>query len=208
MIQNRSFDITVADYNELLEYAPELCPQYILLNQDGFAEEMDSIELIEAVFEVLLMSDGMNSAVKESIIKRDGVKLMTKASAEYLSRRDIELDRSVFKAIWEKIDSARKKEFLFHHIWLLDADDYDSCFAELGDPYDKLKRTPYRHDEFIPDTPHNRELVDRLQSLQFLTSYEYETQTQNGSKRADNTIHVIRCRLKAKVDDSIPVKAK
>lgn len=182
MIQNRSFGFTVADYNELVAYAPELCPQYILLNQDGFAEEMDSIDLTEAVFEVLIMSDSMNAAVKESIIKRDGAKLMTKVSAEYLSRRDIELDRSVFKAIWEKIDSARKKEFLFHHIWLLDADDYDSCFAELGDPYDKLKRTPYRHDEFIPDTPQNRELVERLQYLQYLTSCEYEIQTQHGPK--------------------------
>lgn len=202
MIQNRSFDFTVANYNELIAYAPELCPQYILLNQDGFAEEMDSIELTEAVFEVLIMSDGMNSEVKESIIKRDGAKLMTKSSAEYLSRQDIELDRSVFKAIWEKLDSARKKDFLFHHIWLLDADDFDSCFAELGDPYDKLKRTPYRHDEFIPDTPQNRGLVERLQYLQYLTSCEYEIQTQHGPKRTEKKVPVIRCRVKVKPEDT------
>ena len=208
MIQNRSFVFTVADYNELVAYAPELCPQYILLNQEGFAEEMGSIDLTEAVFEVLIMSDSMNAAVKESIIKRDGAKLMTKASAEYLSRRDIELDRDVFKAIWEKIDSTRKKEFLFHHIWLLDADDFDSCFAELGDPYDKLKRTPYRHDEFIQDTPQNRELVERLQYLQYLTSYEYETQTQHGPKRTEKKIPVIRCRVKVKSEDSALASTK
>lgn len=202
MIQNRSFDFTVTDYNELIAYAPELCPQYILLNQDGFAEEMDSIELTETVFEVLIMSDGMNAAVKESIIKRDGSKLMTKSSAEYVSRLDIELDRSVFKAIWEKIDSARKKDFLFHHIWLLAADDFDSCFAELGDPYDKLKRTPYRHDEFIPDTPQHRELVERLQYLQYLTSCEYEIQTQHGPKRTEKKVPVIRCRVKVKPEDT------
>lgn len=202
MIQNQSFDFTVADYNELIAYAPELCPQYILLNQDGFAKVMDSIELTEAVFEVLIMSDGMNAAVRESIIKRDGAKLMTKSSAEYLSRRDIELDRSVFKAIWEKIDSARKKEFLFKHIWMLDADDFDSYFSELGDPYDKLKRTPYRHDEFIPDTPQNRELVERLQYLQYLTSCEYETQTQHGPKRTEKKIAVIRCRVKVKPEET------
>ena len=202
MIQNRSFDFTVADYNELIAYAPEQCPQYILLNQDRFVEEIDSIELTEAVFEALIMSDDLNTTVKESIVKRDGAKLMTKASAEYLSQQDMELDRSVFKAIWEKIDSSRKKEFLFHHIWLLDADDYDCCFAELGDPYDKLKRTPYRHDEFIPDTPQNRELADRLQYLQYLTSCEFEIQTQHGPKRTEKKVPVIRCRVKVKPEDA------
>ena len=202
MIRNRSFDFTAEDYNELMAYAPELCPQYILLNLDGFAENMDSIELTEAIFEALIMSDNMNTAVKESIIKRDGAKLMTKASAEYLSRRDIELERSVFKAVWEKIDDARKEEFLFNHICLLDADDFDRCFAELGDPYDKLKRTPYRHDEFIPDTPQNRKLVERLQHLQYLTSCEYEVQTQHGPKRTEKKIPVIRCRVKVKPEDT------
>ena len=208
MIQNRSFDFTVADYNELIAYAPEQCPQYILLNQNRFVEEIDSIELTEAVFEALIISEDLNTTVKESIVKRDGAKLMTKASAEYLSRRDMELDRSVFKVIWEKLDSARKKEFLFHHIWLIDADDYDSCFAELGDPYDKLKRTPYRHDEFIPDTPQNRELVERLQYLQYLTSYEYEIQTQHGPKRTENKVPIIRCRVKVKPEDPVLATTK
>ena len=202
MIQNRSFDFTVADYNELVAYAPELCPQYVLLNQNRFAEEMDSIELTEAVFEVLIMSDDLNATIKESIVKRYGAKLMTKAAAEYLSRQDIYLDHSVFEAIWEKVDNVGKKEFLFNHNWILDVDDFDRCFAELGDPYDKLKRTPYRHDEFIPDTPQNRELVDRLQYLQYLTSCEYETQTQHGPKRTVKKVPVIRCRVKVKPEDT------
>lgn len=208
MIQNRSIGFTVADYNELIAYAPELCPQYILLNQDDFATEVDSVELTENIFETLIMSDTMNVEVKESIIRRDGAKLMTKASAEYLSWRDIELDRSVFKAIWEKIDSARKKEFLFHHIWLLDADDFCSCFVELGEPYDKLKRTPYRHDEFIPDTPQNRELVERLQHLQYLTSYEYEIRTEYDQKRTEKKIPVIRCRVKVKPEGTALASTK
>jgi hypothetical protein len=208
MIQNRNFDFTVADYNELVAYAPELSPQYILLNQAGFAEVMDSIELSEAVFEVLIMSEDMNAMVKESIVKRDGAKLMTNAAAEYLCQRTMDFDQSVFKAIWEKIDDARKKEFLFNHIGMLDTDDFDRYFAELGDPYDKLKRIRCRHDEFIPDTPQNRSLVERLQSLQYLTSYEYETQTQHGPKSAEKKIPVIRCRVKVKPENTALASTK
>lgn len=208
MIQNRSFDFTVAHCNELMAHAPELCPQYILLNQDGFAEEMNSIELTGTVFEALVTSDNMNAAINKSLVKCNGVKLMTPAAAEYLSRQGMDLDRSVFKVIWEMIDGAGKKDFLFRHIWTLNADDFDCCFAELGDPYDKLKRTPYRHDEFIPDTPQNRELVERLQYLQYLTSCEYETQTQYGPKRTEKKIPVIRCRVKVKQEDTALVSKK
>lgn len=196
MIQNRNFDFTVADYDELVAYAPELCPQYILLNQDSFVEVMDDIELTEAIFEALIMSEDMNATIKASVVKQDGAGLMTEAAAEYLSRQDIDFDQSVFYAIWEKIDDARKQEFLFEHIGILDADDFDRYFVELGDPYDKLKRTPSRHDEFLPDTPQNRKLVERLQDIQYLTSYEYEIQTQHSTKRTEKKIPVIRCRVK------------
>ena len=81
-------------------------------------------------------------------------------------------------------------------------------FAELGDPYDKLKRTPYRHDEFIPDTPQNRELAERLQYLQYLTSCEYEIQTQHGPKRTEKKVPVIRCRVKVKPEDTALATAK
>ena len=208
MIQNKNFDFTVADYNELFEYAPALCPQYILLNQDDFVKKMDSIDLTEVIFEVLVTNNTMNIAIKEQIIQRYGAKLMTTAAAEYLSCQDINLDRFIFDTIWEKIDRTRKKAFLFNHILILNIDDFDRCLAQLGNPYDKLKRMSYRHDEFIPDTPQNRKLVERLQYLQFLTSYEYETQTQHSAKHIEKKYPVIRCRVKVKPEDPAPVKVK
>ena len=208
MIRNQSFDFNVKGYEELFAYAPELCPLYILLNQDDFGYEMDSIELTEAIFEALIMNDDMNVALKERIIKRDGTQLMTKAAAEYLSHQNLDLDKSAFKVIWEKIDGVRKKEFLFNYIWMLDIDDFDRCFADLEDPYARLKRTPYRHDEFIPDTPQNQELVKRLLYLQYLTSCEYETRILLDSKRTEKKIHVIRCRVKMKPEDAVLVSTQ
>ena len=198
MIQNRSFDFTVEDYDELVAYAPELCPHFILLNQDGFVETMDRVELTEPIFEALVESPDMSATIKERIVKRDGARLMTETAATYLCQQDIDLDYAIFEVIWNMIDATQREDFLFKHMRILDADDFERYFADLGNPYDRLQRTPYRHDEFIPDTPRNRELVERLRYLQYLTSYEYETQIQHGSKRTEKQIPVIRCRVKVK----------
>lgn len=208
MIQNRNFNFTAEDYKELLICAPNLCSQFILLNQDSFAREIDCVKLTEPIFESLIMSDNMSTTIKEHIVNRDGTNLMTETAAIYLCQLDISLDRSVFKVIWDKIDVGRRKSFLFKHIERLEADDFDHYFVELGYPYEKLKRTPYRHDEFIPDTPQNRKLVGRLQYLQYLTSCEYEMQTQHGPKHTEKKVPVIRCRVKVKPEATVPAKAK
>lgn len=77
---------------------------------------------------------------------------------------------------------------MFNHILILNIDDFDRCLSQLGNTYDKLKRMSYRHDEFIPNTPQNRKLVKMLQYLQFLTSYEYETQTQHSARHIEKNI--------------------
>ena len=180
MIQNRSFEFTIQDYKELTACAPDLCATYILLNQEAFAEKMDNIELTELVFEELIMSTDLNTMLRERILNRDGVNLMTVESASYLSKLNIPLSRALFKSIWEKIDATQKKDFFIKNISIFTVYDIEEYLIELGPPYHKLKRTAVRHDEFIPDTPENRLLVDRLVHLQYLTSREYETQTQYG----------------------------
>lgn len=205
MIEHQNFDFTIANYKELAGCAPDFCALFILINQEAFAEEMEDIQLTERVFEELILSPDMNSAIKQHVVNRDGVRLITKKTATYLCQQDLNLDRTVFNVIWEETDSAQRKDFLHKHISMLEVDDFDRYFADLGAPYDKLKRKPYRHDEFIPDTVENRELVGRLQYLQYLTSWEYETQIVYGPKRTEKKVPVIRCRVKAKVEDKLPL---
>lgn len=208
MILNHNFDFTVGYYEQLSACAPQLCPQFILLNQDEFAKEIENLELTEDVFEKVVMSDDISITLKESIVNQYGSKLMTEIVATYLCKLDIDISRTVFGAIWDKIDTPLRKDFMLNNIGILEAKDFDQYFADLGDPYAKLKRTPYRHDEFIPDTPQNRELVGRLQYVHYLTSCEYETQTQYGAKRTEKKIPVIRCRVKVKPEETVPTKTK
>ena len=152
------------------------------------------------------MSVDLNPARREQILNRDGVRLMTVGAASHLCKLDIALNHALFEAIWEKINAAEKTDFFIKHISIFNVHEIEQHLIELGPPYHKLKRTAYRHDEFIPDTPENRLLVKRLEHIQYLTSSEYEIQTQNGPKGNAKSRPVIRCRVTIKPEEAVPAK--
>lgn len=196
MVEKQNFDFTVADFDEMKECSPDLCAPYILLNQVDFADMFDQISLPATVFESLVLSDNLSIPIKEKVIERDGTELMTEKAANHLCSLDIVISREVFTTAWELLNNTRrKKEFLFRHLNLLGLADFEKYLVMLEEPYKSLERRSYRHEEFIPDNAENRKLVDRLQFLQYLTSAEFESQTQFNPKRE---IPVIRCRVKAK----------
>ncbi|MBR2937421.1 MAG: hypothetical protein IKB80_02870 [Oscillospiraceae bacterium] len=202
MVEKKSFDFTVADYEEMKDYAPDLCAPYILLNQVEYAEVIDQIILSAAVFESLVLNENLSIPIKEKIIERDGTELMTEKVANHLCKLDVVISREVFSTAWEMLNNtSRRKELLFRHLDILELGDFEKYLVVLEEPFVNLERRTYRHEEFIPDNEENRNLVDRLQLLQYLTSAEFETQTQYDPKRE---IPVIRCRVKAK--QPTPVK--
>ena len=196
MIEKQNFNFTEADYEELKEYAPDLCAPYILLNQAAFAAIFDQISLSDAVFESLVLSKDLSIPIKEKVLNRDGTVLMTERVANHLCELDIVISTEVFATAWEKLNNTRKqKELLFLHLDILELWDFEKYLVALDEPYKSLERRPYRHEEFIPDNTENRNLVKRLLFLQYLTSAEFETQTRYNPKQE---IPVIRCRVRAK----------
>jgi len=196
MVQNRSFNFTVADYEEMEQYAPELCVQFILLNQQEFEKVFAQITLNAKVFESLVVSEKFSNHAKERILDHDGVGLMTEKVANYLCSSNLCINRNVFTAAWECLgDVSLQKELLFKHLNVLELKDFERYLMDLESPYKELKRSAYRHDVIIPDNQENRNLVNRLQIVQFLTSVAYEKQIRNNPERE---IPVIRCRVKAK----------
>lgn len=196
MVNERNFAFTVADYKEMDEYAPELCAQYISLNQQDFVELFDQIALTATVFESLVLDDSFSGSVKEKMLERDGVELMTEKVANYLCLADLQINRNVFDAVWGMLTTIRKqKDLLFRHLGVLELEDFEKYLLALEDPYARLDRKTYRHEELIPDNKENRDLVNRLQQVQYLTSFEYEMQIYYNPKREEP---MIRCRIKAK----------
>lgn len=196
VIKYQILDFTVESYKELAICAPELCSLYILTNQSALAEKINEVDLSASIFEELIKSGDLQKSIVEMIVKRYGSSLITETIAQYLSQLKIDLNREVFSDIWNKIEKKDRENFLFRHLHILGADDFDRYLPELGYPYNKLKRTSSRHEEVLPVTSQNTELAKRLAELGYLTSWGVEIQLIKSSK-GDEKTKVIRCRVRA-----------
>lgn len=196
MVQRRSFSFSVVDYEDLEEYKPELCVDFICLNQQDFIEHINEITISDQVFEQLICSDMLKPTTKLKVVEHYGLTLMTPKTANHLCSTTLAISREVFARIWACVDDVEKKyRLMVQHLDVLGKDDFEKYLIELGNPYQKLKRSASRHEEFIPDTQDNRSLVGRLTQVQYLTSYEFEKHPVLDPRKE---IAVIRCRVKAK----------
>lgn len=198
MIRHQCFDFTVADFDDLMEYAPELCTLFIAKNQESFAEFTGDIELNRQVFDSVLENADVRKKTKELVVQQYGEGLVTKDTAILIHQLSLTISRTMFSVAWSLIPSQDKFTFMIRHLSVLESSDFDLCFGDLGSPYAALKRTSGRHDVIIPDDHNNRLLVERLHQVQHITSFISEKQFVKGSNADHAHETILRCRVRAK----------
>lgn len=197
MICYQSFAFTAADFEELLEYAPEFCALYISKNQDAFAAIIDQISLNQPVFDSLIKRADIHNATKELVIETYGEEFIAEDTASLLYQMPLKINRTIFGVIWEYVPEAEKFAFMLRHLHILESADFDHYLVELGSPYDSFKRKSSRHSVIIADNKDNRALVERLQQAQHITSFSIEKQAFKNSKTEQKQVAVLKCRVKA-----------
>lgn len=202
MIRHQCFDFTVADFDDLMEYAPELCTLFIAKNQEAFADCIGNIELNQQVFVSVIESADIAKKTKELVVEQYGEDLISKDTAILIHQLSLTINRTIFTVVWPFISGHDKFEFMIRHLPMLESADFDRCFGDLGYPFAALKRTSGRHDEVIPDSYQNRLLVERLHQIQHITSFTTISQDVKISKSEHKSETVLRCRVKAKTDDA------
>ena len=199
MIEEHYFDFTADRYKELDDCYPVLCETFILENKDDFLATASAITLKAEVFETLVLSEHTDATFKEKVTSLYGTSLMSVKVAEYICLSKLTINKEVFDAAWEVLDESKKKELMFIHLELLKADDFEKCFAELGTPYQDLKDRSRRHNVPIPESDEHKELVKRLQQVNYITSFEcggHITEYDRDSRKMVERPSIL-CRVKA-----------
>lgn len=202
MIRHQCFDFTVADFDDLMEYAPELCTLFIAKNQEAFAESIGNIELNQQVFVSVIESADIAKKTKELVVEQYGEDLISKDTAILIHQLSLTINRTIFSVVWPFISAHDKFAFIIRHLPMLESADFDRCFGDMGSPYAALRRTSGRHDEVIPDNYENRLLAERLHQIQHITSFTAIEQDVKISKNKHTSETVLRCRVKAKTDEA------
>lgn len=199
MIKDHFFAFSEETYQELEDCSPDLCAEFILQNQDVFEECIDSVELTSPIFEELVLDERLLLPLKEQLLNKYGSKMMTESIARNLYAQHTKIKRNVFVSAWEKLgDISSKEKLLFMYMDLLEeGSDFERCFMDMGEPYNKLIRGKTRHEELLLDTPDNCALAQKLERIGYITSAPHEERLQ-AIGTAVKKVPVIRFRIKAK----------
>lgn len=199
MIEEHYFSFTADKYKELDGCYPALCESFILENKDDFLATASAITLKTEVFENLVLSRHTDTTFKEKVMSLYGISLMSEKIAEYIYSSKLSVNKEIFVAAWEVLDESKKRALMFIHLDLLNAEDFQKCFADLGAPYQDLKDRSRRHNVTIPESEEHKKLAKRLQQVNYITSYEcggfIREYDRDSSKMIESPS--ILCRVKA-----------
>lgn len=198
MIKCKYFAFEAERYEELKTAYPDLCLKFILNNQNEYMVIMNDIEMSTELFEGLLFSQQLEQEKAQILFNTYGAEHMTSKIAENMQGFNFTVDINIFNAAWKCLDEYGKQNFMLGHLELLNASEFEACFAELSKWYSGFKDRSKRHDVELEYTTENQKLAERLKAVEYITSYsskektEFDSITGIGKKK-----NVLSCKVKA-----------
>ena len=122
---------------------------------------------------------------------------MTVKMACSLKVLGIDIDINIFRAAWQVLKDYQKEQLMLENLNLLETDDFERCFAQIGDKYMELSDRSRRRDIGLDDNEENLRLVQRLKEVDYITSFYKKESKKRGSLKTDNKfVSKIVCRIK------------
>ena len=107
------------------------------------------------------------------------------------------MTKNIFNSAWNSIDEQKRKELLLDYYKLLDADELQQRFEELGNDYEQFAKRAYRHDVSLPLTTKNEDFAKYLERIGYITSYSIKEEKEFDMKtRKMKEQKVLKLRIK------------
>ena len=151
--------------------------------------------MVDGVFlEQILFAPETRPALRGELLQKYGEKYMTERLAKSLCRLQIPITKGVFFAAWRYLDNSEKVDLAAVYADILQGDDFEVCFSDMGEPYhDFAPRT--KRKVRIPKTEINEKIVKRLENIDYITSLTEESIASTKQDRKGTTVLV--CWVKA-----------
>jgi hypothetical protein len=201
LIDLHYFSFTTSFFNELHQAYPELCMTYVFANICKHDIIVNELALNESHIEQLIISNQATSKLKLALLKKYGDQCMNHAIALHLVKTSIPIDISIFKAAWKLLNSQERFDLLMQYAELLDADDFEVCFSEIGGVFAPLADRSKRHDVPLEFCDRYILLADRLQVVDYITSYRIQEASKKNRLQRQQERQEIILRVKQVKDE-------
>ena len=174
LIKKKYIPFDVNKYSEIKAVYPDVCPDFILYNQEEYMEVMEDIPMEETLLETLLFSSVLDFSNAKILLETFGENYMTLKIAENLANSAMPINKAVFKVAWEYVDEKGKRALMFKCLSILEAADFEKCFSELSQWYSGFCDRSKKHSVELPNNEENQKLAKQLQEVSYITSYKLQ----------------------------------
>lgn len=200
MVEFKYFPFTLELYENIYNLYPDIVIEYIIKNQSEFFANIEKINIDKNLLENLLLNEMLESKIKYKLVDIYIPNYMTAKIAENINKLKINLTNEIFYSAWSCIENDKKEQFMFDNIEIINADDIEHCFTELGgEKYSKLADRTKRHEVEIEKSIQNEKLAKYLKKIEYITSYEIKSNNNfNEPQGVNNKVEFIKLRIKKK----------
>lgn len=175
MIDCKYFEFTVNHYTAIADISPAIGIDFILENQDEYMDLRNSISMSTDLFERLMFSNDFQKEHKAQLFSEYAEDCMTEKIALQMNALHLPITKDIFNAAWNCIDQGKRCQLLLENCTILNADDLEQRFGEIGGAYAELADRTRRHEVTLSAIPQNKLLVEHLQDVGYITSWEEKT---------------------------------
>ena len=165
LIKKKYIPFDVNKYSEIKAVYPDVCPDFILYNQEEYMKVIENIPMEETLLETLLFSSVLDFSNEKILLETFGENYMTLKIAENLANSAMPINKSVFTVAWEYVDEKEKRALMFKCLSILEAADFEKCFSELSQWYSGFCDRSKKHSVELPNNEENQKLAKQLQDV-------------------------------------------
>mgnify|MGYP002612598392 FL=1 len=179
LIRHRLIAFSIEKYDEIKELYPDLSIDFILNNKNEFLDNIKNIELSDELVSDILDKARADKDFCEQVYKAFDLSDLTAEIAEKILLMDMTISKEDFQSFWNAVDVSYKEKLMMQCLQILNDDDFEMCFKELGNPYHELADRSRRHNVMIKQTDASVALVKRLKEIQYITSFKMPSKDDN-----------------------------
>lgn len=147
--------------------------------------------------DALVEYDKLDDSEKVFFIEKYASREYTKTVASFLCKTRACISKTAFRRAWDALGEADRYELFLNQITIFTLYELAEYLRQLGPEYQELADRSRRHEERLCDTEYNRELVENLAKIGYISSYRTEDfgDTDEEAQKDENR-RVLVCRIR------------
>ncbi len=197
LLEHQYMDFSREMADELRTFYPRLYPLALAVNKERVMEHPGEYTAGMNDLDALVEYDKLDDSEKVFFIEKYASREYTKTVASFLCKTRACISKTAFRRAWDALGEADRYELFLNQITIFTLYELAEYLRQLGPEYQELTDRSRRHEERLCDTEYNRELVENLAKIGYISSYRTEDfgDTDEEAQKDENK-RVLVCRIR------------